>query len=147
MVAQQEDEMKIDGACLCGAIAFEAQVDPDKVVVCHCLDCQILSGAPYRASVPVKSEDLTFTRGKPKVYVKIAESGNRRALGFCGECGSPFYSTTDDPAPKVYMLRIGAVRQRDILVPRKQIWHKSALSWVNHIADLETFEKGMPQRS
>ena len=139
--------MKIDGACLCGAITFEAQVDPDKVVVCHCIDCQILSGAPYRASVPVREGDLAFTQGTPKVYVKIAESGNRRALGFCGECGSPFYSTNVDGAPKVYMLRIGAVRQRDKLVPRKQIWRKSALAWVEHVADLESFEKGMPPRS
>lgn len=139
--------MKIDGACLCGAIAFEAEVDPDKVVVCHCVDCQILSGAPYRASVPVPSENLTFTRGTPKVYVKTAESGNRRALGFCGECGSPFYSTTDDAAPRLYMLRIGAVRQRDQLVPKKQIWRKSALPWVEHVAGLESFEKGVPQRS
>ena len=139
--------MKIDGACLCGAIAFEAEADPDKVVVCHCLDCQILSGAPYRASVPVRSDNLTFTRGTPKVYVKIAESGNRRALGFCGECGSPFYSTTVDTPPELYMLRIGAVRQRDQLVPKRQIWRKSALSWVEHVAELESFQKGVPPRS
>lgn len=140
--------MKIDGACLCGAIAFEAEVDPDKVVVCHCLDCQITSGAPYRASVPVRFENLKFTRGTPKVYVKTtADSGNPRALGFCGECGSPFYSTTVDTPPELYMLRLGAVRQRDQLVPKRQIWRKSALSWVEHVADLQSFEKGVPPRS
>ena len=138
--------MKVDGACLCGAIAFEAEVDPDKVSVCHCLDCQILSGAPYRASVPVKSQDLTFTRGTPKTYVKTAESGNKRALGFCGDCGSPFYSTSAEAMPTLYMVRVGSIRQRDRLVPKKQIWRQSALGWIEHLDEMESFEKGMPQK-
>ena len=138
--------MKVDGSCLCGAIAFEANVDPDKVSICHCTDCQILSGAPYRASVPVKSADLTFTRGAPKTYVKTAESGNKRVLGFCGDCGSPFFSTSADAAPALYMVRVGSIRQRDQLVPKKQIWRQSAMGWVEHLDAMESFEKGVPQK-
>jgi hypothetical protein len=138
--------MKVDGSCLCGAIAFEANVDPDKVSICHCTDCQILSGAPYRASVPVKSADLTFIRGAPKTYVKTAESGNKRVLGFCGDCGSPFYSTSADAAPALYMVRVGSIRQREQLVPKKQIWRQSAMGWVEHLDAMESFEKGVPQK-
>ena len=36
--------MKIDGACHCEAIAFEADVNPESVVICHCTDCQTMSG-------------------------------------------------------------------------------------------------------
>jgi hypothetical protein len=136
--------MKVEGACHCGAIAFEAQIDPDKVSICHCADCQTFSGAPFRASVPVKSEDLTFLRGTPKVYVKIAESGNKRAQGFCGDCGSPFYSTSADAAPALYMVRVGVIKQRDQLVPGKQIWRQSAQNWIGHLDEMEEFEKGMP---
>jgi len=50
--------MKIDGSCHCGAIRYEAQIDPDKVVLCHCTDCQAMSGAPYRVNVPVLMEKL-----------------------------------------------------------------------------------------
>ena len=53
--------MKVEGGCHCGAIAFEAEVHPDNVSICHCTDCQTLSGAPYRASVAVKGENLKFT--------------------------------------------------------------------------------------
>jgi hypothetical protein len=77
--------VKIHGACHCSAIAYEAEIDPARVTVCHCQDCQSFSGAPFRASVPAKAEDLRILRGAPKVYVKTAESGNRRAQGFCGD--------------------------------------------------------------
>ena len=40
--------MRIDGACHCGKISFAAEIDPARVMVCHCTDCQVLSGGPYR---------------------------------------------------------------------------------------------------
>ena len=40
--------MKIDGACHCGHITYEAEIDPEKIVICHCTDCQTLSGTAFR---------------------------------------------------------------------------------------------------
>jgi hypothetical protein len=127
--------MRIEGQCHCGAIAYEATVDPQKAVICHCTDCQIFSGAPFRASVPAKAEDFHIRKGKVRVYVKVADSGNRRAQGFCGDCGTPFYSTSADD-PKLYNLRLGAVKQRDQIAPRRQIWCDSAQGWAQNIEDL-----------
>ncbi|HEY4123753.1 MAG TPA: GFA family protein, partial [Rhizomicrobium sp.] len=84
--------MKVDGECHCGKIAYRAAIDPERASICNCTDCQTLSGSPWRASVPAKAEDFHLLRGEPKVYVKAADSGNRRAQGFCGECGTPIYS-------------------------------------------------------
>ena len=44
--------MKIEGACHCGAIAYEAEVDPEGSRVCHCTDCQTIGGAAFRQVVP-----------------------------------------------------------------------------------------------
>ena len=38
--------MRIDGRCHCGAITFEGEIDPDKVAICHCTDCQASTGSP-----------------------------------------------------------------------------------------------------
>lgn len=132
--------MKIHGACHCGAIAYEAQVDPARVTVCHCADCQSFSGAPFRASVPARAEDLTILRGAPQVYVKTAESGNRRAQGFCGVCGSALYSA-DAEGAKVYMLRLGVIAERDQLPPQRQIWCEAALPWSRDLLELPRIEK------
>src|SRR5262249_34200702 len=103
-------EMKIEGNCHCGAIAWEAEVDPARAAVCHCADGKTRPGAPFRASVPAKAEDFHILKGQPRVYVKTAESGNRRAQGFCADCGSPIYAANAE-APKVYNLRLGGVKQ------------------------------------
>src|ERR1700679_3784943 len=47
----REENMKIEGQCLCGKIAYEAHVDPAKASICNCTDCQTLSGSPYGVSV------------------------------------------------------------------------------------------------
>ena len=125
--------MQIEGQCHCGAIAYEASVDPKRAVICHCTDCQTLSGAPFRASVPAVAEDFHIRKGKPRVYVKVADNGNRRAQGFCGDCGSPIYATSADD-PKVYNLRLGAVKQRAQIPPLRQIWCESGLAWGQDIS-------------
>ena len=132
--------MMVHGTCHCGAIAYEAGIDPARVTVCHCVDCQNFSGASFRASVPAKAEDLKILRGAPRVYVKTAESGNRRAQGFCGDCGSPIYSADADGA-KIYMLSLGIIAERDLLPPQRQIWCESALPWARDLLDLPKIEK------
>ena len=126
--------MKIEGQCHCGAISFEADVDPNKVALCHCTDCQTISGAPYRASVPALAEKL-IVHGQPKTYVKTAESGNKRLHAFCGECGSAIYATTPTDQ-RVFNLRVGAIKQRAELAPKIQGWCRSAMPWINDVASI-----------
>ena len=126
--------MHIDGACHCGAISFTAEVDPARVMVCHCSDCQVLSGAPLRAVVaaPIGSFAL---RGEPKSYIKVAQSGNRRAQVFCPECGTPLYATAPEN-PTSVVIRLGCVTQRAQLKPAVQIWAHSALPWLPQLNEV-----------
>ena len=124
--------MKIDGGCHCGKIGFDAEVNPDYVTICHCTDCQTMSGAPYRVTVPVKAANFAL-RGQPKTYIKTSDSGSKRVLAFCGDCGSPIYSTSlGDPA--VFNLRLGMVTQRAQLAPKMQGWCQSAMPWAADIS-------------
>ncbi|MBN9534644.1 MAG: GFA family protein [Alphaproteobacteria bacterium] len=124
--------MKIDGCCHCGRITYEAEINPDYVIICHCTDCQTVSGAPYRANVPVLAANFKL-RGEPKTYVKIASSGNEMMLAFCGNCGTSLYSGKKDD-PSVFNLRLGAVKQRAELTPKAQYWCRSAMPWAMDLA-------------
>jgi len=135
--------MKIDGACLCGAIGIEAEADPEKTVVCHCTDCQTGTASAFRVSVPVSGDSFKM-KGKPAIYIRTtAESGNPRAQAFCPTCGSPIYATTpgDGPQP-MYMLRVGILRQRDQFLPKRQIWFRSARPWTTQLDAVPKVEKG-----
>jgi hypothetical protein len=133
--------MKIEGGCHCGYITYEAEVDPAKASICHCTDCQTLSGTAFRTAVPAPDSAFWILSGEPTVYVKVAESGAKRAQAFCPRCGSPIYATSVGEGPKVYNIRVGTVRQRDQLVPKRQIWFRSHQRWLDDIADIGTVEK------
>ena len=134
--------MRIDGNCHCGAIAYEAEIDPAQVGICHCTDCQMLTGSAYRVSVPAASATFRLLRGQPKIYIKTtAESGTRRRHAFCETCGSPLYASALDDPP-FYTLRVGNIRQRTQLAPTRQIWCRSALPWAKDIGALPKSEKG-----
>ena len=132
--------MKVNGQCQCGAIRYEAEVDPAKVSACHCTDCQQFSGAPYRVAVPATRENFKLISGTPKIYVKTAESGNKRAQGFCANCGSAIYASavTD---PQMYSLRVGALDQRAQLPPQRQIWCRSANEWAANLENVPKIER------
>lgn len=70
--------MKIDGGCHCGAITYEAEVDPEKTSICHCTDCQQLTGTAFRVTVPTQEDHYRITRGAPKIYIKTVASGAKR---------------------------------------------------------------------
>ena len=133
--------MKIDGGCHCGFIAYEGDADPDKAAICHCTDCQQLSGSAFRTVVPVADKDFRMTGGAPTIYVKTAESGSKRVQAFCPKCGSPIYSTAPENPEDSYNIRVGTIRQRDLLVPRDQVWTRSAQRWIDSIAAIPSFEK------
>ena len=133
--------MKIDGACHCRNLTYEADIDPEQVAICHCTDCQTLSATAFRVFVPVPEKQFRLLTGTPKIYTKTAENGAKRWQVFCPECGSQIYATDAEGEPKVYGVRVGTVRQRHQLAPKSQYWWRSALSWIGDIGSLPKFEK------
>jgi hypothetical protein len=133
--------MKIDGACHCGAITYEAEIDPGGVRLCHCTDCQTFSSAPYRVAVSATEGSFKLLSGEPKIYVKTAESGTARAQAFCENCGTAIYATSVGAGSKKYGLRVGSIRQRAELRPARQFWCGSALGWATDLRGIAKFEK------
>ena len=133
--------MRISGQCHCGAISFTAEADPSKVIVCHCTDCQTFSGAPFRPvlSVPVALVSLS---GRPKEYVKVTASGNRRVQAFCADCGTQLYATEPD-SPQTINLRLGCINERAQLRPSVQIWGSSAMPWLSTLSKVPLHSKGL----
>jgi hypothetical protein len=133
--------MKVTGACQCGDITIEGEVDPETVRICHCADCQKNSGSAFRLNVPISGETFRMV-GTPATYIKTtAESGNPRLQAFCSRCGTSIYTTTPGEGLQTsYMTRVGILDQRDKLSPRRQIWFGSALAWVVRIGALPKIE-------
>jgi hypothetical protein len=80
--------MHIDGQCHCGRVTYQAEIDPERVSICHCTDCQTLTGSPYRVTVICSGDQIRITGKPPKTYAKAGDNGRTRVEHFCPDCGS-----------------------------------------------------------
>lgn len=137
--------METTGACFCEAIAYRVDLDLQRIGICHCRDCQILSGSAFRLAALVSPASFQITKGEPKAFDKKAESGRVRRLLFCGDCGSHLASLPSDPgaAGAFVSLRIATSKDFASLKPTHEIWCGSKVSWMPDLAGTRRFE-GQP---
>ena len=118
--------MYVDGSCYCGAIRYEAEVDPARIGLCHCSDCQTFGSSAFRVATIVPADSIALLEGTPSLYRKVAESGTARSMASCPTCGTHVYATTADEEPKAYSLRVGTLAQASGLKPAARIWCRSS---------------------
>ena len=129
-----EKSMQVTARCHCGQLTISAQIDPQKVFVCFCTDCQKMSGTAFRTVTPAL-QGTVRVEGQVTHYVKTADSGNLRVQGFCPVCGSQMYSKTNGNEP-AYVLRVGAIEQASALKPSVKLWQRSQWSWVERLSEV-----------
>jgi hypothetical protein len=144
LLGERENMMKVEGACHCGAIRYEAEVDPATATICHCTDCQTLSGSAFRTVVQAPKSSFRLLSGRPKAYIKTAESGNKRVQAFCADCGTPIYSSATTEDFPAYSLRVGPLKQRGQLKPKIEVFRRSALDWNPALEGTKCFETRPP---
>lgn len=130
--------MQVHGRCHCGAVQLMAEVQPSRVFVCHCRDCQVLTGSAFRVVAPVEPGSLRV-RGAVKGYARTADSGAVRWQFFCPECGTPLHAGAPDGAGLV-TVRVGVLQERALLAPTAQLWRRSVLPWVDELKGLPACE-------
>ena len=117
------------GHCLCGSISYRFDAEPEAVILCHCDDCQRHSGAAFSVNVLVARNMLEIT-GTPRAYHTIgSENGNLRQRQFCGDCGSPIFTTLAE-RPDVVIVKAGTLDDRTGLTPSADVWWRKAQGWL-----------------
>ena len=133
--------MRINGACHCSHVSFQAVADPSSVTICHCADCQVLSGTAFRITVAAARSSFVLHSGSLSTYDKIADSGAVRVLTFCPICASSIYSTNRDDLSADFQIRTGILDERAVLEPKHQIWRSSALDWVSDLGTVPAIDR------
>ena len=87
------------------------------------------------------SSAIRLTGGKPRVYGKRGDNGRMRFQHFCGDCGSPLFTSGEGEQADDWGIRWGSINQRDALRPSRQIWCQSAAVWIDAVPVLP----GRPQ--
>jgi len=100
-----------------------------------------MASSPFRSTVFCNENNFQLLAEAPAIYVKVAESGRQRQQAFCDKCGTHIYATTvEAPGSRILGLRVGPIAQRDQLIPKRQLWTRSAQPWIAHLDELETVQ-------
>ena len=94
---------RFTGGCLCGDVRLVASGRPDRVGICHCLDCRKHHGALFYAAA-VFPERAVAVEGKTRDYA---------GRHFCPRCGSTLIARS----PGEIEVHLGALDAPDQLIP------------------------------
>lgn len=129
------------GGCMCGAVRYEVTSEPVAFMLCHCRECQYVSGGEPAAVVVVPKPAFTLKQGTVKGYAVKGESGNTVTRQFCPECGTPMFSELG-ANPDLWAIKAGTMDDASGLKPTAFLWTKSAHHWAHADKAIHGFEKG-----
>ncbi len=94
---------KITGGCLCGAIRYESESAPIKMMASDCRHCQKHTGKAIAISFGVPQQTLRVRGLVPSVYEDFKPSGKHVLRSFCPECGTPLFTESDSQPTMIFI--------------------------------------------
>lgn len=76
------------GSCLCGAIRFEYEGEPARMMNCHCSRCRRAMSAAYATMVMVDHHAFRWLAGEDQVANYKMPEAKTKGTAFCRTCGS-----------------------------------------------------------
>lgn len=107
---------RFTGGCLCGDVRLVATGRPDRVGICHCLDCRKHHGALFFAAAMFPADAVTV------------EGTTHQFEGrhFCPRCGSSVFARTAGEIE----LHLGCLDEPDRLTPTYECWTIRREAWL-----------------
>ncbi|MEI4471463.1 GFA family protein [Frigidibacter sp. MR17.24] len=122
---------RVTGGCLCGAVRIEARGRPDRVGLCHCLDCRKHSGAPFYAGAVFPVSAVTVT----------GETRDWQGRHFCPTCGGSVFGRTGDEVE----VTLGTLDAPDLFAPSYELWCRRRESWLPDLPGCRRFDRDRPE--
>ena len=131
----------MEGRCFCGAITYRIKSEISDSYLCHCRDCQYLSGSAYHALSIVDAKAFEICQGKPNTFQHQTQDGSTLTRAFCPDCGTPLFNRSsrfDD----IVMFTTNTLDHPEDHPPKFQIWTTSAQPWGKNLPDLTSYPYG-----
>ncbi|WP_297576854.1 GFA family protein [uncultured Deefgea sp.] len=133
-------KLQFVGGCLCGNVRYAYSGPILDANYCHCTDCRRVTGSAFNVGVRIRAAEFIITQGEVREFTKQGDSGNSLTRHFCGNCGSPLY--TSSPLHDDFLfIKAGSLDDSSAIVPTDQSWISSAVSWANISPDLPQHQK------
>jgi hypothetical protein len=114
------------GGCLCGDVRLAASGAPDRVGICHCLNCRKHHGALFYAAA-IFPEDAVTIEGEVRDY---------RGRHFCPRCGSSVFARTGNEIE----VHLGTLDAPNQLIPGYELWTVRRETWLPPFETMTHYE-------
>ena len=121
---------QVTGGCLCGDVRITASGRPNRVGICHCLDCRKHHGALFFAAAMFPAAAVTI-EGEPREY---------DGRFFCPRCGSSVFARSEDEVE----VHLGTLDAPDGLQPTYECWTIRRESWLPPFPLDERYDRSRP---
>lgn len=118
---------RFTGSCLCGDVQFVATGLPNRVGICHCLDCRKHHGALFHASAIFPENAVTIT-GETRSY---------QGRHFCPTCGSSVFSQTDGEIE----VNLGSLDAPNQFRPSYELWTIRRETWLPQFPLMKGYDR------
>ncbi|MEM8629130.1 MAG: GFA family protein [Chlamydiota bacterium] len=110
----------IRGKCFCGKVYYEGKSEILISGICHCADCQRITGGGIWPFVGILREVLV-AEGPLKSWTRCGASGKSVEMQFCGVCGSTLFGRPER-WPTLVTISASSL-ERDIpFAPKMHVW-------------------------
>ncbi|GAB2188524.1 GFA family protein [Sessilibacter sp. MAH2] len=130
----------LKGSCLCSAVTFELEDDFYDFHLCHCTQCQKISGSSNAANAFTRPDNLRWLSGEDKIK-RFDYPGRQFTTVFCTECGSGLPFTTVDG--KHLIVPVGCLDEQPTLKPQDNIFWQERMAWHDESFQAKKFD-GFP---
>src|SRR4029077_3575338 len=114
-------------ACSCGQLELEADGEPVRISMCHCLACQRRTGSAFGMQARFPRNRVRI-EGRSTEYVRISDHGEERSFHFCPDCGATVYYSSD---AELIAVPIGAFADPSFQAPRASVYESRRHPWVS----------------
>lgn len=129
-----------EGSCLCGAVAYQVDCEPQPFGHCHCRTCRKAHSAAFSTVMGVPKETFSWTKGEQKLSGYESSPGKTRY--FCGDCGSQLIASREET--DYVLIRVGSVDTELDVKPQAHIWCSDGASWYDPKDKIPMLSEGAP---
>lgn len=126
--------------CFCGEIHYTIEANILKSGICHCYDCQRLTGGTAWPFIVVPYESLAV-QGKTKEFTRPGASGKPVHVSFCGTCGSTLFGRPEI-WPHIRIVGASNLDDKNLFSPDMHVWTEDAPDWTLFDPNVPKFNRG-----
>ncbi|KAJ4132026.1 hypothetical protein NW765_013838 [Fusarium oxysporum] len=137
--------MGLTGGCQCGAIRYSANVETGTKAICHCNPCQKRTTSAFSSNLIIPRNAFKVTKGDPRTYPHLGDSGKLYHHNFCGNCGTEVFGVPE-AAPEVLSIKIGNLdsQYRNIGPMHAELFVGNRVNYVQPLEGLKQYDGMLP---